>query len=190
MNSACAEEIRRVYPRVLARLIGVTRSLVDAEDALHDAVLRLLGSWNDVDAPESTEAWLLTVATNAHRDRRRRAHTSESYGDATRALSELCPWARIAVAEPDVLRGWKDELLRLLFACCHPALEEGESAALALATVVGLSTDEIAQAFVVAPRSMEQRLTRARQRLREKGDVEGTTPERGDDQTRLRAGAR
>jgi RNA polymerase sigma-70 factor (ECF subfamily) len=174
-----AEEIRRVYPRVLAKLLGVTRSLADAEDALHDAVLRALGSWNEADAPESAEAWLLTVATNAHRDRLRRSRTSENHSDAARALAELCPWARIAVAEPDVLRGWKDELLRLLFACCHPALEEGESAALALATVVGLSTDEIAQAFVVPSRTMEQRLTRARQRLREKGDVEGTTPEHG-----------
>jgi RNA polymerase sigma-70 factor (ECF subfamily) len=78
-----------------------------------------------------------------------------------------------------MLRNWKDELLRLLFACCHPALEDGESAALALSTVVGLSTDEIARAFVVAPRSMEQRLTRARQRLRENGDADGTTPEHG-----------
>lgn len=93
--------------------------------------------------------------------------------------TKLSPWARIAVAEPEVLRGFKDELLRLVFACCHPALEDGESAALALATVVGLSNDEIARAFVVAPRSMEQRLTRARKRLREKGDAFGTPPERG-----------
>jgi hypothetical protein len=50
----------------------------------------------------------------------------------------------LLVAEPDVLRGWKDDLLRLLFACCHPALEKGESAGLALATVVGLSTSEVA----------------------------------------------
>jgi RNA polymerase sigma-70 factor (ECF subfamily) len=168
-----------VYPRVLSKLLGVTRSLADAEDALQDAVLRALGSWTESDMPESAEAWLLTVATNAHRDRLRRTRTGETYGDAARALAELCPWARIAVAEPDVLRGWKDELLRLLFACCHPALEDGESAALALSTVVGLSTDEVARAFVVAPRSMEQRITRARRRLREKGDVEGTTPERG-----------
>jgi RNA polymerase sigma-70 factor (ECF subfamily) len=103
----------------------------------------------------------------------------ETRGDALEVLAQLSPWARIAVAEPAVMRGWKDELLRLLFTCCHPVLEDGESAALALSTVVGLSITEIADAFVVAPRSMEQRLTRARQRLREKGDVEGTTPERG-----------
>lgn len=180
-RAAHADVIRRVYPSVLAKLLGLTRSLPDAEDAVHDAVERALRSWSETGAPDSAEAWLVTVAQNAHRDRLRRSKRTESHGDAVDVLAHLSPWARIAVAEPDVLRGWKDDLLRLLFACCHPALEDGESAALALATVVGLSTDEIARAFVVAPRSMEQRLTRARQRLREKGDVEGTTPERGHD---------
>jgi RNA polymerase sigma-70 factor (ECF subfamily) len=174
---AHAEAIRRVYPRVLAKVLGVTRSLADAEDAVHDAVERALAAWSHTGAPDSAEAWLITVAQNAHRDRLRRTRRTESHDDAVDVLSRLSPWARIAVAEPDMLRGWKDELLRLLFACCHPALEDGESAALALSTVVGLSTNEIAQAFVVAPRSMEQRLTRARKRLREKGDVEGTSPE-------------
>jgi RNA polymerase sigma-70 factor, ECF subfamily len=176
-----AEAIRRVYPSVLAKVLAFTRSLADAEDAVHDAIERALKSWGDTSAPDSAEAWLVTVAHNAHRDRLRRSKKTESRGDAVDVLAELSPWARIAVAEPNVLRGWKDELLRLLFACCHSALEDGESAALALATVVGLSTGEIAKAFVVAPRTMEQRLTRARQRLREKGDVEGTTPERSHD---------
>jgi RNA polymerase sigma-70 factor (ECF subfamily) len=176
-----AEAIRRVYPSVLSKVLGFTRSLADAEDAVHDAIVRALKSWVGTGAPDSVEAWLVTVAQNVHRDRLRRSKNTDSHGDAVDALSQLSPWARIAVTEPEVLRGWKDELLRLLFACCHPALEDGESAALALATVVGLSTNEIAAAFVVSPRSMEQRLTRARQRLREKGDVEGTTPDRGRD---------
>jgi RNA polymerase sigma-70 factor (ECF subfamily) len=178
-RAAQAEAIRRVYPGVLAKVLGTTRSLADAEDAVHDAIERALKAWSDTGAPDSAEAWLITVAQNAHRDRLRRISKTVSFGDAVEVLAQLSPWARIAVAEPDVLRSWKDELLRLLFACCHPALEDGESAALALSTVVGLSTDEIARAFVVAPRSMEQRLTRARQRLREKGDVDGTTPEHG-----------
>ena len=122
---------------------------------------------------------MVTVAQNAHRDRRRRARRTDNHGDAVDVLARLSPWARIAVAEPEILSGFKDDLLRLLFACCHPALDDGESAALALATVIGLSRDEIARAFVVEPRSMEQRLTRARRRLREKGDVDGATPERG-----------
>lgn len=88
---------------------------------------------------------------------------------------------RVAVGEPEVVRGWKDDLLRLLFACCHPCLERGESAAIALATIIGLSTREVAAAFVVEPRTMEQRLTRARQRLRERGDAEGAPPEASRD---------
>jgi RNA polymerase sigma-70 factor (ECF subfamily) len=176
-----AEAIRRVYPSVLGKLLAFTGTLADAEDALHDAVERALSSWATSGLPDSPEAWLITVAQNAHRDRRRRGRRTETHGDAANVLAQLTPWARIAMAEPEVLPGFKDDLLRLLFACCHPALEDGESAALALATVVGLSNDEIARAFVVAPRSMEQRLTRARKRLREKGDVEGTTPERGQE---------
>jgi RNA polymerase sigma-70 factor, ECF subfamily len=150
-----AEAIRRMYPSVLAKLLGFTRSLADAEDAVHDAVARALSSWRTSGLPDSPEAWLVTVAQNAHRDRQRRARRIESHGDAVDVLAQLSPWARISLAEPEVLRGFKDELLRLLFACCHPVLEDGESAALALATVVGLSNDESARAFVVGPRSME-----------------------------------
>jgi RNA polymerase sigma-70 factor (ECF subfamily) len=176
-----AHAIRRVYPSVLGKLLRFTGSLADAEDAVHDAIERALSSWTTSGIPDSPEAWLVTVAQNAHRDRQRRARRVERHGDAIEHLAQLSPWARIAVAEPQVMPGFKDELLHLLFACCHPTLEEGESAALALSTVVGLSNDEIARAFVVAGRSMEQRLTRARKRLRENGDIEGTTPERSLD---------
>jgi RNA polymerase sigma-70 factor, ECF subfamily len=174
-----ADVLRRLYPRVLAKTLGLTGSLSDAEDAVQDALERALLTWPSNGTPESPDAWLVTVAANAYRDKRRRTRREESGEDAIERLAQMSPWARIAVAEPEVARGWKDDLLRLLFACCHPALEEGESAGLALATVVGLSVPEIASAFVVAPRSMEQRLTRARTRLREKGDYEGIPPERG-----------
>jgi len=169
--------LRQLYPSVLAKTLGLTRNLPDAEDAVQDAVERALAMWSESGMPETPEAWLVTVAGNAYRDRLRRRKREDPSGDALETLAAMSPWARIALGEPEVARGWKDELLRLLFACCHPGLDEGESAALALATVVGMSTAEIAAAFVVAPRSMEQRLTRARQRLRERGDYEGTAPE-------------
>ncbi len=182
MNPAAhAEVLRSLYPRVLAKTLGLTRSLPDAEDAVHDAIERALKSWPESGTPDSPEAWLMTVAGNSFRDRLRRGRREELHEDALEALAQMSPWVRIAVGEPEIARGWKDELLRLLFACCHPALDEGESAALALATVVGLSTSEIAAAFVVAPRSMEQRLTRARQRLRERGDYEGSAPDQSHD---------
>lgn len=184
-ESSHAEILRALYPRVLAKTLGLTRALPDAEDAVQDALERALRTWGVRGTPESPEAWLVTVAANSHRDRLRRTQRIEPHEDALEVLAQMSPWVRMAVAEPEVVRGWKDELLRLLFACCHPALEEGESAALALATVVGLSTNEIAAAFVVARRSMEQRLTRARQRLREHGGPEGEAP--GDSRERVAA---
>ena len=178
MSPTDADVLRRIYPRVLSRALGFTRSLPDAEDAVQEAVVRALSSWQRDGAPRSPEAWLLTVARNVHRDRLRKGAWESPHEDAIEALSRMSPWAQIASGDPDVARGWKDELLRLLFACCHPCLEPGESAALALSTVVGLSVGEVASAFLVERRTMEQRLTRARRRLRERGDPDGDLPER------------
>lgn len=172
-----AETLRLVYPRALAKTLALTRSLPDAEDAVQDAIESALETWPRTGLPASPEAWLVTVAANAHRDRVRRVLRAERHADAVASLARMNPWARMALGEPEIARGWKDELLRLLFACCHPALGPGESAALALATVIGLSNDEIAAAFLVAPRSMEQRLARARKRLRDRGDYDGARPE-------------
>jgi RNA polymerase sigma-70 factor (ECF subfamily) len=173
-----AAELRALYPRVLARALAYTRRLPDAEDAVQDAIVRALATWPRTGKPESAEAWLVSVATNSHRDRLRRGKREERHAGAIAALAEMSPWVRGAISSTEIARGWKDELLRLIFACCHPALEAGESAALALATVLGLSSTEIAQAFAIAPRSMDQRLTRARRRLRQDGDYEVPYPER------------
>jgi RNA polymerase sigma-70 factor, ECF subfamily len=181
VNEPAADTLRRLYPRVLAKTLGLVRNLPDAEDAVQEAVARALATWPLQGCPDVPEAWLVAVAQNAFRDRARRAVREDLHEDALEALAQMSPWVRIAVGEPEIVPGWKDELLRLLFACCHPALEVGESAALALATIIGLSTKEIAAAFVVTPRTMEQRLTRARQRLRERGDPDGADPERSLD---------
>lgn len=153
-----ADVLRGSYPKVLARTMAFTRSLPDAEDAVQEAVVRALETWPSRGRPDSAEAWLLTVARNAHRDRARRTAREELTSDPLEMLAEMSPWVKIAVGEPEVARAWKDELLRLLFACCHPSLESGESAALALSTILGLSIREVAAAFVVEPRTMEQRL--------------------------------
>jgi RNA polymerase sigma-70 factor (ECF subfamily) len=167
-----ARELRALYPRVLGKTLAFTRQLADAEDAVQDAITRALTTWPDTGAPESPEAWLVSVAMNCHRDRLRRGKREERHADALAALADMSPWVQSAIATSEIARGWKDDLLRLLFACCHPSLETGESAALALATVLGLTSAEIAVAFAVAPRSMDQRLTRARRRMREHGDYE------------------
>lgn len=175
-SAADADVLRHLYPRVLAKTLARTRNLPDAEDAVQEAFAAALERWPSA-PPRSAEAWLVTVASRRFYDkvRRDRRHS------AVERLAALSPWARIALGEPAFARAWKDDLLRLLFACCHPALEPGESAALTLSTVVGLSVRELAAAFDVAPRSMEQRLTRARSRLRERGsddpdDVRDPTP--------------
>lgn len=172
VNDPTADLLRSSYPAVLAKTMAFTRSLPDAEDAVQEAVVRALETWPARGRPDSAEAWLLTVARNVHRDRTRRAAREQLTDDPLDVLARMSPWVRVAVAEPDVARAWKDDLLRLLFACCDPALEPGESAALALSTMIGLSTREVAAAFVVTPRTMEQRLARARQRLRGRGPAD------------------
>lgn len=175
------EDLRALYPRVLAKTLGLTRGLADAEDAVQDATLRALATWPKTGTPDSPEGWLVAVAANCHRDRLRRGKREERHADALASLAEMSPWVQSAIAAPEIARGWKDDLLRLLFACCHPSLEAGESAALALATVLGLWSVEIARAFAIEPRSMDQRLTRARRRLREHGDYEAPRVEAARD---------
>jgi len=181
VSGSHAEILRRAYPLVLSRALGLTRSLPEAEDVAQEVVVRALSTWRERGVPEVPEAWLTTVAANVHRDRLRKEKWEVTRHDALESLSQMSPWVQTAVGDARVACGWKDDLLRLLFACCHPALENGESAALCLATVVGFSTSEIAAAFVTEPRAMEQRLTRARKRLRERGDPDGAAPENAAD---------
>jgi RNA polymerase sigma-70 factor (ECF subfamily) len=176
IDADVARELRALYPRVLGKTIAVAGRLADAEDAVQDAVERAIASWPRTGRPESTEAWLVRVAANCIHDRRRRARREERHESALMRLAEMSPWVQGAIAEVEIARGWKDDLLRLLFACCHPSLETGESAALALATILGLSSPEIALAFGVTPRSMDQRLTRARRRLRAVGREDDEAP--------------
>jgi RNA polymerase sigma-70 factor (ECF subfamily) len=173
-----SDQLRALYPRILGKTLALTRRLPEAEDAVHDAIERALATWPRTGPPDSPEAWLVAVAANCHRDRLRRGKREERHADALAVLAEMSPWVQGAIAAPEIARGWKDDLLRLLFACCHPSLDVGESAALALATVLGLTSVEIARAFSVAPRSMDQRLTRARRRLREQGDFEAPPADR------------
>lgn len=170
---AYAAILRQCYPRVLARLLARTGSLTEAEDAVQEATLRALAHWPSKGIPQSPSAWLITVATNAHRDRLRKGRWEQPWSPSTDG-AELPKAATETNAAAKM--GWPDELLRLVFACCHPCLEAGESAALCLATILDLSTSQVAHAFLAEPRTMEQRLTRARRRLREQGDPNGAPP--------------
>jgi RNA polymerase sigma-70 factor (ECF subfamily) len=106
------------------------------------------------------------AAINVHRDARRARRRRDRTEAALEALAGRCPWSQTMLATEAV--GWSDDSIRLLFTCCDPVLGPEERAAIALATVAGMSTREIARAFLVRPDAMERRLGRARARLRER----------------------
>ena len=172
-----AQLLRTSYPVVLARVLGQLRDLPAAEDAVQEAMARAIETWNERGTPDLPEAWLVRVAVNFHRDELRRRRNRERNIPTLTLLAPECPWSHKLINAPDTL-GWRDDLLRLVFTCCDPVLGIEERTALALATVAGLSTPEIARAFLVSPSAMERRLSRARQRLRERrGHYEVPRPE-------------
>jgi RNA polymerase sigma-70 factor (ECF subfamily) len=181
---AIAALLRRAYPAALARLLRVTRDLPAAEDAVQEAIARALAAWPERGAPSCPEAWLVRVAVNVHRDSQRRRRGEARHEAALAALAERCPWSEALLVAPDAAR-WPDDVLRLVFTCCDPVLALEERAALALASVAGLTTGEIARAFLVGHDAMERRLGRARERLRERrGHYEVPAPEEAPERTR------
>lgn len=159
--------LRRAYPAVLSRVLARLRDLASAEDAVQEAVARALESWPGDGRPDAPEAWLVRVAVNSHIDGTRRAERTRKYRSSLERLATQHPWSPSLQLHPAVA-GWNDDMLRLLVTCCDPVLGLEERTALALATVGGLTSAEIARAFMVAPLAMVQRLTRARKRLRER----------------------
>jgi RNA polymerase sigma-70 factor, ECF subfamily len=156
------ELARREGPRIIAGLIGRFGGNFDlAEDALQDAYEKALSSWPAAGIPDRPAAWLTTVAQRFAIDRLRRLNRNIDDGEAI--LEQL------AAAEPEVIddTGLPDDRLRLLFTCCHPAIAAPAQMALALRTLCGLSTREIARAFLEAEVTTAQRLVRAKKKIAE-----------------------
>lgn len=145
--------------RVLAGLMRRFGDLGLAEDVLQEACRKALELWPRTGIPDQPAAWLSAVARNAALDHVRRA--GKSVSDAEAQLSCL-PAAVMEETQPI-----EDDRLRLLFICCHPALAPEAQVALALRTLCGLSTAEIARAFGVAETALSQRLLRARRKIAE-----------------------
>jgi RNA polymerase sigma-70 factor, ECF subfamily len=145
---------------VLASLIGVLGDFDLAEDALQDAVAVALERWPRDGVPERPGAWLLTTARNRAIDRIRRDQTLQRKTELLAALEPREP------EEDDVI---PDERLSLIFACCHPALAVDAQVALTLRSLGGLTTEEIARAFLVPEPTMAQRLVRAKRKIRDAG---------------------
>src|SRR5262245_35985353 len=147
-------------PQAVAALLRYFRDLDLAEEAFQDACLRALKSWPQNGPPRDAAAWLIMVGRNAAIDvTRRRARQTALPDEET--LSELGDVEADAARRLDEA-DYRDDVLRLLFICCHPDLPATQQIALALRIVSGLSVKQIAKAFLVGESAMEQRITRAK----------------------------
>ncbi|MDE3228862.1 MAG: sigma-70 family RNA polymerase sigma factor, partial [Chloroflexota bacterium] len=151
--------------QILAALIASVGDFAVAEDALQDAVEAALRQWPREGLPRNPAAWLTTTARRRAIDRLRRDATLMRKQATLQALAEL-EATPDATPQADEI---PDERLKLLFTCCHPALSLEARIALTLRTLGGLSTEEIARAFLTPEPTMAQRLTRARRKIRDAG---------------------
>lgn len=151
--------------RITATLIRVTGDWSLAEDCVQDAFARALVDWPERGIPGNTGAWLTTVAKNRAIDRMRSAASEKRAVRELAILAELEALADVAPGDP----AGGDDRLRLIYTCCHPALALEARVALTLRTVAGLTTGEIARAFLVPEATMSKRLVRARAKIRDAG---------------------
>lgn len=151
-------------PQAMAALLRYFRDLDRAEEAFQEASLRALRSWPQNGPPRDPAAWLIMVGRNVAIDALRREQKSEALPDDEAALSDGDDAEEALVERLDNAH-YRDDILRLLFVCCHPDLPATQQIALALRVVSGLTVGEIARAFLVGESAMEQRLTRAKRRV-------------------------
>jgi RNA polymerase sigma-70 factor, ECF subfamily len=155
--------------RILAGLIAATRDFGLAEDALQDASIAALQQWPMAGIPRNPAAWVNAIARRKAIDRLRRAATLARKQPELQALATLDREGPEEPSDEDAETWFPDERLKLLFTCCHPALSLEAQVALTLRTLGGLSTSEIASAFLVAEPTMAKRLVRAQAKIRDSG---------------------
>ena len=148
----------------LGRVFGL-RHLDAIEDAVQDALVQALRRWPFAGLPERPEAWLMRVARNRMLDRLRRAG---SWEEKRRRLERLESDEGHDAPAASFAAELADDQLRMIFACCHPAVPRAGQLALTLKTVGGFSVTEIARAFLTRESTVAQRLVRAKRRLRER----------------------
>ncbi len=150
-------------PEAVGALLRYFRDLDIAEEAFQDACLRALNNWPMNGPPRNPAAWLIMVGRNAAIDGVRRRAKQQALPDEA-AISDLGD-AETAIAETVDSADYRDDVLRLLFICCHPDIPATQQIALALRIVSGLSVKQIARAFLVGEAAMEQRITRAKAKI-------------------------
>ncbi len=153
---------RSSYGQLVAYLSARTRDVAGAEDALGEALLEALATWPRDGIPEKPEAWLFAAARNRLVDAQRGARVRAEHAEALHAAV----LERASEPEPDE---FPDQRVELLFVCAHPALDVDVHTPLMLQSVLGVDAARIAQAFLVSPAAMRQRLVRAKRKIRETG---------------------
>ena len=159
VQGAVARAHQEEWGRIVSTLIRVTGDWSLAEDCTQDAFEEALGRWQRDGVPSNPGAWLTTVAKNRAIDRLRRR------ANETAKLKEVGMMRELEEPSDEL----EDDRLRLIFTCCHPALTLEARVALTLRTVAGLTTGEIARAFLVPETTMAQRLVRAKGKIRNAG---------------------
>ena len=160
LNDCIQAQITAVRPQAVGALLRYFEDLDRAEDAFQEACLRALQRWPKEGLPDQPVAWLIRCARNAGIDeiRKTRRWVEDDQFTGSQAYVED---NELMI---DQLR-YRDDTLRLFFICCHPELSKVQQIALALKVVAGLSVEEIARAFLVKAKTIEQRITRAKQRV-------------------------
>lgn len=184
-GSPASQEVEAIYRaesrRVFATLVRLLGDFDLAEEALHDAFASALEQWPQAGIPENPRAWLVSAGRfRAIDGMRRRARFDASLGELAN---------RLGTSTPDETANFDDEAihddqLRLIFTCCHPALAAEARIALTLREVCGLTTEEIARAFLATPPTIAQRIVRAKNKIKSAG-IPYKVPSRGDLPQRL-----
>ena len=159
---------RRDSGRILATLIRLLGDFDLAEEAMHEAFAAALSAWPQSGVPDSPRPWLISTARFKAIDTlRRRARFDASQEELARFLEAQLSSAEKSNGEDSLEDSLDDDRLRLIFTCCHPSLPPEAHVALTLREVCGLTTEEIAKAFLITPRTLAQRIVRAKAKIRE-----------------------
>jgi len=172
--------VREESGRVLATLVGITRDFALAEEVVQEALVSALTRWPERGVPDNPRAWVVTTARNLAIDRIRRRKRFDDRAAVLTQLAEL----RAPPTPDDTVGSYPDERLKLLFTCCHPELDMAARVALTLRTVGGLTSDEIARAFLVKRSTMQQRIVRAKKKIR-RAELPYEVPDPGEYPERL-----